>query len=329
MHYLKSVLLCWSCLPLFAAATDFDYVGLGFENDVFYREDDGYTNGLTINWGYYGRSADAEQELPAWSLPLFQQTYLNDLENRQHAIHYTLGQFLQTSTDIELTELAEDDAPYVGMIAGQVNLSSYNQQVADDVSLTVGMVGPVAGGEYVQKHLHKWIRANKPRGWDGQINNELVFRLEAERKWHHALVQFTNGSELDVVSAINAGVGTLLSDVKVGASLRWGQALAENFQSSSPFLAQRINGLKTNAVGWYVFTNFSTSYVVNDIFIDGNTFEDSHHVDLLHLQAEVSAGIQVNWQHWNVIYKMLYGTDQYKTQRDETRWGNVAITYHF
>ena len=115
----------------------------------------------------------------------------------------------------------------------------------------------------------------------------------------------------------------------LGIGLRWGQELAANFPSSSPFIVQKLNGLKANPNGWYVFANLSTSFVLNDIFIDGNTFEDSHSVDLIHWQAGLAAGIQVNLYDWNIIYTMIDATDQYETQSDETRWGDITVTYHF
>ena len=98
------------------------------------------------------------------------------------------------------------------MIAWKANISAYNEKISDELSLTLGAVGPATGGEYIQKHLHDVIRANKPLGWDNQINNEVVFRVEAERLWRHSIASFRN-TEVDLVTGINTGLGNLLSDV--------------------------------------------------------------------------------------------------------------------
>ncbi|WP_166739327.1 lipid A deacylase LpxR family protein [Psychromonas algicola] len=328
MHRIKLIILCLFCLPVFASEQDVDYLSLSFENDVFFREDDGYSNGFTFNWGYYDVSHLNESSLPTWLSFLAKQSYINHFDDRQYQVNYTFGQFIQTATDIKISELTEKDAPYVGLIAWKANIMAYNDNISDELSLTLGAVGPATGGETIQKNLHDVIRANRPLGWDNQINNEVVFRIEGERLWRHSIASFKQ-TEMDLVTGINAGFGNLLSDVNVGIGLRWGKALSANFSSSSPFMIQKLNGLKPNPNGWYVFANLSTSLVLNDIFIDGNTFEDSHSVDLIHWQAGLAAGIQLNLYDWNIIYTMIHSTDQYETQSDETRWGDITVTYHF
>ena len=43
-----------------------DFVRLSFENDVFFHEDGGYSNGLFVSWGYNSVSILDRQTLPAW-----------------------------------------------------------------------------------------------------------------------------------------------------------------------------------------------------------------------------------------------------------------------
>jgi len=328
MNSIKIILLSLFCIPSFASEYGIDYFSTSFENDVFYREDDGYTNGFTFDWGYYDVPELNEDSLPSWILFLAEKSYISGFENRQYQVDYTFGQFMQTATDITASELIEEDAPYVALIAWKASISAYDEYVIDKLSFTLGAVGPANGGEYVQKHLHNWIGASKPEGWDNQINNEAVFRVETERLWRHELISFGT-TEVDIVTGVNAGLGNLLSDVNAGVAIRWGAELPANFSSSSAFSVQKLNGLKPDPHGWYVFVNTSSRFVANDIFIDGNTFEDSHSVDLIHWQAAAAAGIQFNFYDWNIIYTMLYSTDQYESQRDATRWGNLAVTYQF
>jgi len=315
-------------MPALASETELDYFTFSFENDVFYHEDGGYSNGLIVNWGYDDLTALNESTLPAWINYLTNKTYLNDLEDRQYSVNYKIGHFVQTASEIKTAKLVKEDAPYVGLLAWEVNASAYNTKKVDDLSLTLGVVGPLAGGEFLQKNIHSLIGANEPMGWDNQIHNEPVFRVQARRLWRNFDMAI-GSTEVDVITGVKAGVGNLLSDANAGVGFRWGQKLAANFASSTPFVTEKFNDLKADRNGWYLFSNLSAGYVLNDIFMNGNTFQDSHSVDLIHWQAGLSVGAQINLYNWNFIYTMIYTTDQYESQTEDTRFGTVSITYNF
>ncbi len=95
------------------------------------------------------------------------------------------------------------------------------------------------------------------------------------------------------------------------------------------FPVQKFNGLNSSASGWYIFFNASASYVVNDIFINGNTFHDSHSVDLIHEQVAFSTGIMANLYNVSILYTLLHISDEYEGQAEPSRYGSIAITYHF
>lgn len=328
MQYFKLLMLSVFSLPAIASEYESDYLSVSFENDVFFDDDGGYSNALVFNWGYYDIPALDQKSLPTWISALAEQTYLPFLPDREYSLRYTVGHFIQTATEIKEEELTKADAPYVGLLAWEVNATAYNDAIYDDLSLTLGVVGPAAGGEYIQKNLHSVIGANEPLGWDYQIDNELVFRAQARRVWRNFVMPVGN-TEIDVISGVNVGVGNLLSDARAGGGIRWGQKLQSSFSTSSPFVIQKMNGLMASPDGWHLFANISSAYVLNDIFINGNTFKNSHRVELVHWQTAVSAGAQLNLDNWNFIYTFIYATDEYETQTEDTRFGNISVTYNF
>ena len=327
---MRILILSFFFIPISVFSSDFekDYFSFSFENDVFYEEDDGYSNGLIFNWGDYNVEALNDSSLPTWVAYLADKTYINNYQDRQYSIQYTVGQFIQTPTNIRAVFELENDAPYVGLLAWKVDLTAYNKKISDRLSLAFGLVGPITGAKYVQENLHAWIEAVEPKGWDNQINNEAVFRIQSTRLWRHTIFSVKT-TEVDIITGVNAGGGNLSSDLNAGISVRWGQQLESNFLSSSPFLIQRLNSLGSSPNGWYIFANFSSAYVFNDIFIDGNTFQESNSVDLIHWQAGVAIGAQINFCDWNASYMMFYSSDQYKEQLEKSRWGNITISYNF
>lgn len=305
-----------------------DFFSFTFENDYFTTDDGLYSNGLILSWGYNELGSLEIDTLPPWIAYLAQKSYLTSEPNKNYSVTYRFAHLLQTAINARTKELVPEDAPYVGLLAWNGQLSAYDEFSSDQLSLTLGLVGPLAGGEFVQTKVHQAIASKPPKGWDNQINNELVFRLQAQRLWRvydHSL----GLGEFDLITGLNGGFGNLRSDIGAGIGLRWGSALADSFSSASAFPIQKINSVNAGAYGWYFFVNTSAFYVANDIFINGNTFQDSHSVSLIHQQIGISAGIVANFYQWNVVYTLFRQSDEYQGQNETSRYGSITVSYNF
>lgn len=304
------------------------YINLTFENDAYFRDDGIYTNGTFLNWGYHNVTALNKTTLPTWISFLAQYTHLANSPGKSHDISYSIGQILQTPVDFENEALIKNDVPYVGLLAWNGRIQSFDDVIDDQIALTLGVVGPVAGGEYAQKSIHGFIGSPEPMGWDHQIKNEFVARLATLRKWRVYKKSFS-ATEFDVISGAGGGVGNLKSDVSAGVTARWGTLLQKSYSSAPVFSTQQFNSLKPNPFGWYLFANLTGSYVFNDVFMDGNTFKDSQRVDLIHEQVALSFGVMANIDNWNLIYSNVILSDQYKEQLELSRFGAITISYQF
>jgi len=337
-YYLSIVFLLFSSMSFIVNAESENraFASFAFENDVFLGDDGLYSNGLFITWGYNDIKGLDKQNLPSWIAYLAQQTHLSSSDistsNKQYAVSYGFGHLLQTSIDFSVAELVEEDAPYVGLLAWDVNLLAYDEVVSDEVGLILGAVGPMVGGKHVQYYVHDWIGSSEPKGWDNQINNELVFRAQARRTLRlyetEVTSSFLNG-EFDFLAGVDGGVGNLRSDIATGIGMRFGRDLKRNFSSATVFPVQKFNGFHASPYGWNLFLNLSASYVANDIFINGNTFSDSHSVELIHPQAAISMGFMANIYDVSILFTLLHMTDEYEGQAEATQFGSIAFTYHF
>ena len=328
MNKLLCILLTLFAPLGYAVNDDVDFVRLTFDNDSFHNEDSGYTYGVISSWGYNEVNSLDDETLPLWIAYLADKTYLIAESDRRYGISYSIGQLLQTALDTSVTEVVEEDAPYVGLLAWEGQLTAYNNRVSDELTLTLGMVGPVAGGEPLQSFFHNRIAVSEPQGWGNQISNEFVLRLQGKRSWRVFDTPIGN-TEFDVITTISAGIGNLRSDLSGGVGIRWGQALQRNFFSAPSLHVGVLNRSNNNSDAWYLFAHSSASYVANDIFIDGNTFQDSHSVDLINEQMAISAGVMVNIANWSLRYTFFALSDRYQEQRVDQRFGSLSITYNF
>ena len=95
-------------------------------------------------------------------------------------------------------ELIPNDLPYAGLLAWQGTLFSWNDQISDQLSLYLGIVGPNALSEETQNYVHKLTKSDKAKGWDNQIGNEFIFKVEVQRVWKFYR-SVNNGYQYDIL----------------------------------------------------------------------------------------------------------------------------------
>ena len=151
------------------------------ENDVFVGEDDGYTNGVGIAYGIGPFLEFSNDNLFGYLNFLTKNTYIQTASNKVRGVAHMFFQRMQTPEDITIAELQEDDIPYAGFLALQSTLHSWDRNMSDQMSIFLGLVGPAVQGEETQRTVHSIIGADRPEGWENQLENEPVFRFEALR----------------------------------------------------------------------------------------------------------------------------------------------------
>lgn len=302
---------------------------LTLDNDAIVGEDDGYTGGLAYNWGYTGFSDFDAKTLPAWIQHLTKNLYISTLPDRQRAVAYTINAKIYTPEDTDSRDLVEDDRPYAGLLLWGGDLYAFNGRVADRLGLKLGVVGPASGGEHFQDLSHDIFGSDKANGWDHQLENEPVIRLEAERMWRLKEGRLGN-TEFDTIGMAQAGIGNLRSDAGLGAAFRIGRHLSDTWATASPDPAKTAHALPgRQRISWQVFLTVYGSYIANDITIDGNTFEDSHSVSLEHGQAIGALGFAFAYDNWAMLFAYQVGTDQFKEQDYDTKFGTLSMAYRF
>jgi len=307
-----------------------EYISVVFENDVFFQEDGGYTNGFGVALGKGTFDEFDRDNTPAWLLPLVKATYLNRLAKRKRAISYLFGQVINTPEDIQSEVLLDQQQPYSGALLWRANFYAVDMETTDRIALHLGVVGPISEAEESQKLIHKLTSGKNPRGWSHQLKDEPVARIEfahSEKLWQYAL---DGGLGVELVGSAHGGVGNLRSDVGAGAGFRLGYHLADTVHTATDLPGREVNPIA--GVGerrWLVFVEVLGRYVFNDIFIEGNNFQRSHGVPLVHEQLQISYGVSFNLGRWAFIYSGARATKSYEKQPASSDFGAIGVTYRF
>lgn len=298
-----------------------------FENDIFVGEDNGYTNGLGFTFGKGPFDDFSDENLPVWQYWLIKNTYISTMPGKRRGVANMFFQRMQTPDDILATELIEYDVPYVGLLAWQGTMYAWDNGISDQLSLYFGAVGPIAFGEEAQKIVHKTLGSEEPLGWGNQIENELIINIEARRIWK---LYRSSGERLqfDVLGITGAEAGNLKSAAKAGVAFRWGTNLQSSFVTFSLQADRQVNPLALSSKDdFYVFIGARGDYVYNDIFIDGNTFRDSHSVPLEHAQNQLSAGVVWNIDRCGFVFQFSSNSSKMTLVDEREKFGSVSITY--
>lgn len=266
-------------------------LSIQIENDLFGSGDDRhYTNGVRLAW------LSAENDVLDWVrnavslLPIF-------AVNGKLRTSYELGHNIYSPDDISKTTLIADERPYAGYLYTGVGLVSDTGQWLDNLQLSVGIVGPSALGEDVQRHWHDLINTTDPRGWDNQLKDELTIMLTYERKWRRFHEFKAGGLGVDFTPHAGAALGNVFTHVATGVTVRIGDDLPNDY--GPPRIRPSLPGpnifVNRDKFGWYLFAGFECRLVGRNIFLDGNTFSDSHSVDKRYLVGDFQTGVALTY----------------------------------
>jgi hypothetical protein len=327
MRYLSGLILSLSIILVPTEAPAQDPLGsftMLVENDIFAGSDRHYTHGTRF---MYLSRQDNVPDFAHWfarNLPL-----INPAGRKR--IGWSVGQNIYTPDDIGTAALVPDDRPYAGWIYGTMGLVSETRKRLDSVELSLGLIGPASQASGVQEWGHDTFGFREPKGWDNQLNNEPTLNLTMERAWRNQWPFSVAGLGVDITPHVGAALGNVLIHGAGGATLRFGTDLANDFGPPRirPSLPGSAHFTPRGRTSWYVFAGAEARAVGRNIFLDGNTFTDSHSVDKKHLVGEAQVGFAILFPRFRITYTHVIRTKEFRGQAEGDRFGAISITARF
>jgi lipid A 3-O-deacylase len=297
-----------------------------FENDIFTNTDRHYTSGVMFNY------VSGIDEGPRRLQKMGVRFPGIDADDRMH-VSVSLGHEIYTPTDIDTTQLLEDDRPYAGHLYLATGFTTENPEEIETWRLSFGLVGPGARAEVVQNNLHRAIGSDEAMGWDHQLKNEFVASVAYEKKWLRLArtKTFNNLIEFDLLPHASGSIGTPLTYIGAGAMLRIGRGLDHDYGPPRvrPSLPVSQFYEQNSGPSWYFFAGIDTRYVIHNLFLDGNNFVDSHAVDREDFVSDLQAGFVWNNNKFRFGYTWIYRTREFVQQEERDIFGSLSISAHF
>lgn len=305
-----------------------------FENDTFADTDRYYTNGVRLGWSsrdfrMYDEVGKPGLFEPVWGLLPF----MHDQQYQKNLL-LTLGQNMYTPDNKRAFAPVPGDHPYAGWLYMGLGLAWKNSNVRNTIMLNAGVVGPAALAEETQGFFHQF-HSSKSKGWDNQLRNELGVVFSYDRTWRFPHVERRSGLGFEFLPNAGISVGNVLTAAILGAELRMGLNLPDDFgtRGISPVTATStpITGdpQARRLFGIYAFARADGRAVAHNIFLDGNTFANSLSVDKELFVADLSIGVAMNYGNTKLSSALVYRTEEFETQIEPQVFGSIALNWAF
>ncbi len=302
-----------------------------FENDFFGGGTDRhFTHGTAINCltkpiPWIVRAAD--------KLPWFASEKGNGGGDQPQARgSISINQSIFTPEDISRTDLIKEDRPYAGWLnLGLGLVANQGSRRYDKIELDIGVVGPWSFAEDVQENWHEFFDLQEPRGWDNQLKNELGINLSYEQARRFGKKSLISGLEYDIIPHFGGSLGNVFTYGAVGFTVRVGPDLHDDF--GPPRIRPSLPGggffPGRSGFNWYLFAGTEGRLVLRNIFLDGNTFQDSHSVDKNYLVGDFQAGLALQFKRVRISYTQIFRSKEYKGQDSPDEFGALSLSYQF
>lgn len=302
------------------------YLTLTMENDLFAKGSDrDYTNGFRIGW------FNLNKKTPSFTKKMHHLLPFLDI-NETSSTFYSIGQNLFSPRDISAMEQDPNDRPWAAFLYGSMGMVTLEDTHVDEVELTLGVVGPLALGEELQKTIHDVMGSLDPQGWHNQLKNEPGLMVSWQRRWPEPLLIDARDTFLTLSPHAGFTVGNIYTYANAGVVLklssehsRWDDKPLQ----VRPAMPGTGFFVPSKKLEWEIFAGADGRAVAHNIFLDGNTFTDSHHVDKKPFVADLSAGVAFTLGNTRISYISTYRTKEFESQSDESLFGGISVGYNF
>ncbi len=310
-------------------STDKNYLTISYENDLIGGGTDKYyTSGVRATWFNAGTPVPDFIDEAADAIPTFD---LNDTTST----FFTVGQNIFTPDDITLRANQDDSRPWAAFLYGSVGLLTIEDNHTDEVEFTLGVVGPQALGEQTQKLIHSHLTGSPtPKGWSNQLEFEPGIIISAGRRWPKFAKAHFLGLELAAAPNVNVSLGNIYTYAGAGVGVTL-SPYYDRFQDTPPRVRPAMPGSgyfdspNKGKIGWLIFAAADGRLVARDIFLDGNTFEDSASVDKKYLVGDATAGLALTFSDYRLSYSLNARSKEFNGQEEESVFGAVTLSTKF
>jgi lipid A 3-O-deacylase len=325
IRLVAGVVALWcATTPAFARAQTPLTLEVRADNDVFNfwqpppkRPDEEYTSGVRAALEFSG-AAPWERWLHAGIAPC-------KVGVAPCATHsFAFGQDIYTGETLPNdTTLVKGTRPNAGWLFVEESSKIERTNRLDETSITIGVTGPPALGQTMQRIFHDIAPAdNRPINW----NTELPFEPGIVLAWDHTERWLAAGDGklfgFDVEPHGGASLGNILTEGRAGMRVRTG------FRMQHPWLLAAIDSTDTTPVISFL-ADATVHGVARNEFLAGTMFRASPHVDERPFVSEYQVGATFRLEQFSLSWVAHQVSSEYFSRANGHAWSRIEVVYRF
>jgi hypothetical protein len=306
------------------------------ENPTFalWGRDRHYTNGAALSYTTSQLKPDSFLSAPIQFLGNSTFLFNRSIPNTDDRFEWTiLGQNMFTPQNHNVRNPSLNDRPYAAWLYTSGSfIQNTDDKVLTSLDFQLGVVGPWALGRQVQNNYHVITGLNPARGWYYQLNNQFGFTTSWERRWrfYHDL---DNAYAWEIIPNVGITLGNVMTYAKVGGLIRWGRGLKSDwgpnlvhpgYSGTSYFAAKRAG----TDWGYSIYAGVQGRVVALNVFLDGNNFQNSRHVDKECAVGDLFIGAEIFYRDKiRFGFSFITRTPEFRQQRGPDTGGAFNLSF--
>jgi hypothetical protein len=253
----------------------------------------------------------------------------------RRTVGYDAAQAMFTPSDKDLRVPDPNDRPYAGILGFGLTLHVEKDNSYNGLKFVTGVVGPAALAKETQDTIHRLIGDGQSKGWDYQLHNEPIFNFAYEYRHRFPLAGDREHWSLQALPVGGGWLGNMLIQAEGGGLLRAGYNIPDDF---GPTFVRDMGHMppprrdaqrQSSDWGFSVYGGAFGNFVLRDITLDGNTFQDSASVDKKFFVPMIAAGASVGNRRFQASFSYFFLGKEFDGQPENEKFGSITFSYFF
>jgi lipid A 3-O-deacylase len=214
-----------------------------------------------------------------------------------------------------------EERPYAAWLYASAEARVVAERSLRTVGLHLGVTGPPAFGEVVQRTAHKLtgVYSKDPVGWDTQVGFEPGVMLVTRETWRFAGRRASGAALVDVAPHVGASLGNVLTAGEGGFRARVGLNL------SNPWWTSEWRNRRP--VELYLLGAARGEAIAHNITLDGNTLGAERRVERTPFVGEYSLGVGGRFHGLVAEWRAVTRSREYRTGPSAHAYSTLVASY--
>ncbi len=303
------------------SALELERFNFVFENDAFFRIDRWYSAGTDLS--LLCKVKDHSVYLP----------FVDHTKSITY-VGFALTQEIYTPAEFNNPDPQLNDRPYAGWLYASFAIHQSSAKSLDSLELQLGVVGPSARAEEVQRFIHYNIIGDPVDGWQHQLHDEPGINLA----YHHHERYLLSRQKYESVFIPRVGVvlGNIRTELDIGALYRVGVHLPKDFGQNfvmMPGLDSAIPAVNSDAnkekspYSYYLQLQSDLRLVGRDLLLEGNSDGNSLSVEPYPVVGRIGGGI--GGSYGNHQLSLIYTAESKSFTEQEKIHGYATLLFSY